>query len=288
MQRVAFVGLGKMGEPMVANLLRKGFKVSVVGHRRPEPVGRLKELGADVAATPAEAAKDCELAILMLPGSPEVDRTIAGANGLAETLPSGSIIIDCSTSNPASTRKLAKRLADKGIGFIDAGVTRGVAGATQGKLAFFIGGKTEDFERARAALEAMGDTFFYMGDVGAGHETKNISNALSYGTVALVSEMLMLGKQIGLDLNALMRALMSGAPSKALESFGPTIIAHKYEPARVSIRNVRSHLSVTREITPESAALSLIPTAHRLYDKVSELGFNDADMSAIAETWPSK
>lgn len=288
MQRVAFIGLGKMGEPMAANLLQKGFKVTVVGHRRPEPIERLKALGADVAATPAEAAKNCEIAIVMLPGSSQVEQAIAGANGLAETLPSGAIVVDCSTSNPVSTRKLAKQLAEKRVGFVDVGVTRGVVGAKQGKLAYFIGGKPDDFERVKPALEAMGDTFFYMGDVGAGHETKNISNALSYGTVALVGEMLMLGQQFGLDLNALMEALMSGAPSKALESFGPSIIAHKYDPARVSVRNVCSHLAMTREIAPEGTALTLISTAKSLYDRVSERGFDEADMSAIAEIWPGK
>ena len=288
MQKIAFVGLGKMGEPMAANLLQKGFKVTIVGHRRPEPVERLKELGAEIADTPAEAARTCDVAVLMLPTSTEVEEALTGSDGMAGTLPSGSIVVDCSTSDPVSTRKLAALLKEKGVGFVDAGVTRGIPGAKQGKLAYFVGGSSEDFERAKPVLEAMGDTFFYMGDVGAGHEAKIISNALSYGTVALVNEMLMLGKQFGLDLDMLKDALMCGAASKALESFGPRIIAHDYEPARVSVRNVRSHLTITRDIVPEGAELQLIPIAQKLYDDVAKLGYEDADMSAIGELWPKQ
>lgn len=285
MQRIAFIGLGAMGEPMVSNLLKAGFPVTIVGHRRPEPVARLKAAGANVAATASEAAKDADIAILMLPSSAEVEEVLVGGGGMAEALPSGCVVVDCSTSNPDSTRNLAGKLAGRGIGFVDAGVTRGVAGAKQGKLAYFVGGSDQDLERARPALEAMGDTIFEMGPVGAGHETKNLSNALSYGTVALVSEILMLGHRFGIDAGKLQEALMAGAASKALESFGPRIAAKEYSPARVSVYNVRSHLDVTQNLKG-GAELRMIDVAKGLYDEVAAHGHENADMSAIAELWP--
>lgn len=285
MQRIAFVGLGKMGEPMVANLLKKGFEVTVVGNRRPEPVERLRALGAKVAATPAEAASGADLAILVLPTSAEVEASLTGPEGMAGALAAGSVVVDCSTSEPDSTRKLAAQLAERGVGFVDAGMTRGVVGAKQGKLAYFIGGSAEDFAKVRPALEAMGDTFFEMGPVGAGHETKNLSNALSYGTVALVGEVLLLGKRFGLDLNALQEALMSGASSKALESFGPRIIEREYAPARVSVGNVRYHLQTTRDITPEAVSLELLPRVEAMYERLVGMGLSEKDMSALAELW---
>lgn len=286
MQRITFVGLGAMGEPMAANLIEKGFDVTVVGHLRPEPIERLTALGAKSAKTAAEAAKNCDIAILMLPGSEQVEDAINGPDGLAASLPAGSVVVDCSTSHPASTRKLAAMLSDKQIGYVDAGVTRGVPGAKQGKLAYYIGGEPAHFELVKPALSAMGDTFYYMGKTGSGHETKNLSNALSYATVALVNETLMLGGQLGLELSDLHSALMGGAPSKALEAFGPRIIAREYEPARVSVTNVRAHLGVTSEMAPAGTELTLLPAAKTKYDAVAELGYETADLSAIAELWP--
>lgn len=286
MQHIAFIGLGAMGEPMAANLLKAGFPVTVVGHRRPEPLERLKAAGAMVAAGPAEAAKRCDVAILMLPGSAEVEAVLTGSGGMAEALPGGCVVIDCSTSHPASTRRLAALLAGHGVGFVDAGVTRGVAGAKSGKLAYFVGGSDADFEKARPALDAMGDTCFRMGKVGSGHETKSLSNALSYATVALVNETLMLGAGLGIDPGALREALMAGAGSKALEAFGPRIVAREYTPPRVSVGNVRAHLAMAQEMAPAGMDPVMLSLAKSLYDKVGERGFEGADMAALAELWP--
>ncbi len=285
MQRIAFVGLGNMGEPMVTNLLNNKFPVTVFD-MRPEPVERLKELGAESASSPAEAVRNCDIAILSLPSSVQVEAVLTGSGGMAEALPAGTTVVDCSTSNPKSTRALAKTLDAKGVGFVDAGLTGGVAGAKNGKLVYLVGGKEADFERVKPVLEAMGQTFFYMGGVGTGHETKNLSNALSYGTVALVGEILMLGKELGLDLDKLYEALMSGATSKALQSFGPGIISRKYDPVRVSVENVRLHLGMTEDICPDGAKLSILEVAQKLYDDLAGQGFQKEDMAAIAELWP--
>ena len=199
MAQIAFVGIGAMGEPMAANLLKKGHAVTVVKHRRAEPAARLQALGAKVAATPAEAAAQVEIAVLSLPTSREVEACVQGAQGLLTTMQPGSVILDCSTSNPDSTRTLAKLAVERNVGFVDAGMTRGVAGAKQGNLAFFVGGEQAHIDRAMPALQAMGDTFVHLGTVGNGHTVKVISNILSYGTVALVNEALMLAARHGVD-----------------------------------------------------------------------------------------
>jgi 2-hydroxy-3-oxopropionate reductase len=167
-------------------------------------------------------------------------------------------------------------------------VTRGVAGAKQGTLAFFVGGSDADFERVKPALEAMGDTFHRMGIVGNGHATKLLTNALSYGTVALVNEMLLVGKAFGLDLADLQPALISGAGSKALEAFGPRIIAREYAPARVTIGNVRAHLETALTLAPpDKAPLNVLGAAKDLYEKAGAKGQDANDMAAIAELWPA-
>lgn len=285
MRTVAFFGLGNMGEPMVANLLGKGFAVNIVQHRRPDAVARLREAGANVFPDAAAAVKGVDLVLLALPGSSEAENLLTGAGGLMDAMSSGTVVVDCSTGEPPITRKLAKQLAEKGIGLVDAGLTRGVAGAKQGKLAYFIGGAEADVEKARPALEAMGDTLLYMGAVSSGHETKNLSNALSYATVALACETLMLGRSLGLDGTRLQEALMAGAGSKALEAYGPRMISGEYAPVRVSIGNACGHLEATEAIVPEGMSLSLLPQALQTYLRANGQGLGAQDISAVAELW---
>lgn len=273
---------------MATNLLKKGFPVTVAPNRRREAAERLAALGAKVAQNAADAARDAEVVILMLPSSKEVESTLTGAGNVIGTLPSGSIVLDCSTSDPKSTRKLQEALAAKNVALVDAPVTRGVAGAKQGTLAFFVGGSDADFDRAKPILAAMGDTFHRMGVVGNGHATKLLTNALSYATVALVNETLLLGKAFGLDLADLQPALVSGAGSKALEAFGPRIIAREYAPARVTVGNVRAHLETAFTLAPaDKAPLRVFGAARELYEQAGAKGQDSNDMAAIAELWPA-
>jgi len=286
MTRVAMIGIGAMGEPMAANLLKKGFALSVLRHRRSEPAERLRALGATLAASAAEAASGCEIAVLCLPTSREVEQVVTGRNGIAQAAAPGALVIDCSTSEPASTRRLAALFAERGIDLIDAGMTRGVQGARQGKLAFFLGGERAAVDRAMPVLEALGDTFVHLGPVGHGHTAKIVSNVLSYGTVALVNEALMLGTRGGVDGAKLFEALMQGAPSKALESFGPRMLAGDYDPARVSVDHVCEDMLMAQELARDACApVYLLAVAQQLYRQFSLRGDGERDMSAIAELW---
>lgn len=284
--QVAFIGLGAMGEPMVANLLRKGFSVTVLKHRRGEAAQRLQALGAKVAASPAQAVADCAAIVTCLPTSTEVEAVVEGGTGIAAHAPAGSVLIDCTTGRPESTRRLAQVLAARGIGLVDAGMTRGVAGAKQGTLAFFVGGEAAHVEQAMPVLNALGDTFVRFGPVGHGHAAKVISNVLSYGTVALVNEAFMLGARSGVDLKALYDALMQGAPSKALESFGPRIVAGEYEPPRVTVSHVCDDMVLAQELAAKgSAPTFLLSAAQEVYRLLESRGEGERDMSKIAELW---
>ncbi len=284
--RVGFIGVGAMGEPMAANLLKKGFAVAIVQHRRAEPVARLRARGADVVASVAPACMGSETVVLCLPTSREVEAVMEGTNGVVATMASGSVVVDCSTSDPASTRALGSRLAARGIGFVDAGMTRGVAGAKQGTLAFFLGGDKSHIERAMPVLQALGDTFVHIGPLGDGHTAKIISNVLSYATVALVNEAFMLGRRSGLDLDRLYDALTQGAPSKALEAFGPRIVAGEYDPPRVTVEHVCDDMVLAQTLAASgSAPVFLLSAAQELYRLLALRGEGKADMSKIAELW---
>lgn len=287
MKHVAFIGIGAMGEPMAANLLGKGFAVTIL-RRNPAAVGRLQTLGAKVAESPAEAAADADIAILSLPVSKDVESCVTGAGGLLTAMRAGTVVVDCSTSDPASTRRLAAALAERKVGFVDAGMTRGVAGAKQGKLAFFLGGEREHIDYAMPVLEALGDTFVHIGPVSHGHTAKVISNVLSYATVALVNEALALGIRNGLDKQKLFDALMQGAQSKALEAFGPRILNAEYAPPRVTVDHVCDDMVMAHALAGQGATpIPLLAIAESLYKLVAAGGHGAADMAVIGELVPT-
>ncbi|MBM3344599.1 MAG: NAD(P)-dependent oxidoreductase [Betaproteobacteria bacterium] len=203
-----------------------------------------------------------------------------------KTAAAGSVVIDCTTGDPEVSRRIAKQLAAKNITYIDAGLTRGVAGAKSGTLAFFIGGEPGDIEKAMPVLKAMGDTFVRVGPVGHGHTAKVISNVLSYGTVALVNEAMMLGGRSGLDLKALFDALMQGAPSKALEAFGPRIVAAEYDPPRVTVDHVCDDMMLAQKLAAQAMApIAMLGTAQEIYRQSGMRGDGARDMSIVRELW---
>ena len=285
MAKIGFVGIGAMGEPMVANLLKKGFSVTALKHRREEPAQRLQEQGARIVAS-LDSFADSDVVVLCLPSSSEVEETLAGEGGLIDKLEADAVIVDCSTSEPQSTVELSKRAKVRNVGLIAAGMTRGVAGAKQGTLAFFVGGEAAHLEKAQPVLEAMGNTFIRFPTAADAHTAKLISNVLSYSTVALVNEALMMGAKSGVDLSILHKALMEGAPSKALEAFGPRIISGEYEPPRVTIDHACDDMLMQQALAARiSAPTFLHSIAQELYRSLSSRGLGDRDISMIAELW---
>jgi 3-hydroxyisobutyrate dehydrogenase-like beta-hydroxyacid dehydrogenase len=283
---VAFIGIGAMGEPMAAQLLKIAMSVRVLKNRRAEPASRLQALGAKVETAISAAVAGARVVVLCLPTSREVEQVVVGAGGVLESAPVGSVVLDCSTSDPASTRMLAAKLAARGIGMVDAGMTRGVAGAKQGSLAFFVGGEQQHIDQVMPVLQAMGDTFVRLGPVGHGHTAKVISNVLSYGTVALVNEAVMLGARSGVELKLLYEALMQGAPSKALEAFGPRLVSGEYEPARVTVEHVCADMLLAQGLAGHSQApVFMLAAAQELFRLLNLRGEGQRDMSVIAELW---
>lgn len=284
--RVGFVGLGAMGEPMAVNLLKKGFEVGILQHRRADPVDRLTTAGAKVHTNAGALAGISDAVVLSLPTSREVEAVMEGAAGIIASIRPGSLVIDCSTSDPASTRRLGGLLAERKAGFVDAGMTRGVAGAKAGTLAFFIGGEKAHVEQATPVLKAMGDTLVHLGPLSHGHTAKLISNVLSYGTVALVNEAFMLGSHAGVDLKLLFDALMQGATSKALEAFGPRIVAGEYLPPRVTVEHVCDDMLLLQSLAAAgSSPVFVLSAAQEIFRLLQMRGEGQADMSKIAELW---
>jgi 3-hydroxyisobutyrate dehydrogenase len=197
---LAFIGLGQMGTPMVRNLLRAGFAVR--GHDLdPQAVARFADAPAFSAmASPAAAATDAALLILMLPDSRIVDELLwRDGSGLAARLARGQVVVDMGSSDPVHSRANAARLAALGIGFVDAPVSGGVRRAVDGSLSIMIGGEAATVERVRPVLQALGKTLVHVGDAGAGHAVKALNNYVSAAGLLAVCEALVAAERFGID-----------------------------------------------------------------------------------------
>ena len=195
--RIGFIGLGFMGQGMAANILKKGWPLTVMAHRNRAPLEALVADGATEAKTPREMAADCDIIVLCVTGSPEVRAVIEGENGIA----AGGrkvTIVDCSTSDPSVTTALAADLAVKGITLLDAPLGRTPADAAAGTLDVMVGGDEADVARVRPVLDCFAGRVIHTGPTGTGHTMKLLNNFLSMGYAAIYSEALMLGQKAGL------------------------------------------------------------------------------------------
>ncbi|GIX31033.1 MAG: 3-hydroxyisobutyrate dehydrogenase [Porticoccaceae bacterium] len=220
MATIGFIGLGNMGGPMAANLAAKGFRVrafDLVEAARQ----RAQEAGCEVVGDPREAVAEAEFAITMLPSGPIV-RDLWIERDLLSAVPAGCLVIDCSTVAPEDSRALARAATERGLAFLDAPVSGGVAAAAAGTLAFMCGGEAADVERARPVLLAMGSRVFHAGGHGAGAAAKLCNNLLLAIHMIGTAEALQLGVDNGLDpkvLSEIMRA--SSGNNWSLEKYNP-------------------------------------------------------------------
>ncbi len=196
-ERIGFIGVGLMGHGMAKNIVEKGWPLTVVGHRRREAVDDLKKRGATEVESARALAETSDVVILCVTGSPQVEAIVQGPDGLASA-GKPLLIIDCSTSEPASTRRLAAEFAPKGMTLIDAPLSRTPKDAWEGTLDVMVGGDPEAVARARPILDAFAGRVVPTGPVGTGHTMKLLNNFLSMGYAAIYSEALMVGAKAGL------------------------------------------------------------------------------------------
>lgn len=176
---VAFLGLGAIGRPMAARLAHAPGLSLAVWNRSPEKTESFgREHGGRVAASPADVAKGAEVVITCLPVSADVESLLEGPDGLLAGMMPGSTLVDCTSGDPATSRRIAARLAGRSIGFLDAPVSGGTSGAEQGTLTVMVGGDVAVLDRVRPVLEEFGQKIVHCGAVGAGDALKSVNNAL--------------------------------------------------------------------------------------------------------------
>ncbi len=202
-ERIGFIGVGLMGHGMARNIVDKGWPLTVLGHRKREAVEDLKARGAQEAASARDLAERSDVVVLCVTGSPQVESLMSGADGImagAALRSTGQplLVIDCSTSEPAVTMRLAASLASQNVTLIDAPLSRTPKEAWDGQLDVMVGGDEAAVTRARPVLDAFAGRIVPTGPVGTGHTMKLLNNFLSMGYAAIYAEALMIGAKAGL------------------------------------------------------------------------------------------
>jgi 3-hydroxyisobutyrate dehydrogenase len=195
---VGFIGTGTMGQPMVANLIKKGFAV-LAYDLVPAALAAAVKLGASAGTSAVEVARRSDLVVTMLPSSSHVEAVYLGPGGILESVPSGRLCVDMSTIDPAVSRRVAGALAKRQVRFLDAPVSGGVPGAVDGTLAIMVGGDARDLEEARPALAAMGANVIHVGAVGSGEAAKICNNLIAGVAAVAVSEAFRIAEGFGVD-----------------------------------------------------------------------------------------
>lgn len=287
-ERIGFCGMGTMGAAMAANLVRTGFRTSVwnrTAGRADVPVS----LGAVEAASPAELARTSDIVVICVSDTPDVEEVLFGADGVADGLAAGALVIDCSTISPAASRTFATRLAERGIAFVDAPVSGGSEGALHATLTIMVGGAEADVERARPVLAAMGRSVTRMGPVGAGQATKAVNQVIICGAYLGVAEGIVLAIKSGLDPEQVVEALSGGAArSWVLENRAGRMITDDYPPGfriALHLKDLGIALGLAREV---GASLPVAGLAAQIEAGLVAQGHGDDDNSALARavrTW---
>jgi len=266
---IAWIGTGIMGTPMARRLLRAGHRVRVF-NRSPHKAGALAADGAEVSASLGEAAHGAAVVFLMLPDTPDVEQVVAALDPVLEA---GQLIVDMSTIAPAAARALSATLSARRINFLDAPVSGGESGASEGTLTIMVGGSEAAFSRARPILESLGKRVTHMGPAGSGQMTKLVNQVAVAVTLEATVEALLLATRGGLDPALVLEAIGAGAAgSWQLNNLGPKIIARDYRPG-FFVKLIRKDLRLVAEAARESrTALPGLSVVSAMFESAAALG----------------
>ena len=229
--RLFFIGVGNMGNPMAANLLKAGYPLTV-HDISPEKAQNLISLGAVWADSIAAGCANADVVMASLPGPPQVREVMLGEHGVLAHAKPGASIIDTSTSAVEMVQELEALAHSKGLGFLEAPVTNAVDMAALGRLSIFVGGEQTLFEQHKALFEVIGEKIFHVGAPGNGATIKLLTNLLWFVSAAAIGEGLMLGAKAGIPLHTVWEAIKSSAGNSwVAEHDVPSIFAGHYDPS---------------------------------------------------------
>jgi 2-hydroxy-3-oxopropionate reductase len=281
-EKVGFIGLGIMGGPMAKNLMEAGHELVLYNRTREKAEDLAKEGNADVAKSPREVAEGSDIIVTMLPDSPQVREILTGEDGVLEGLKGGALVVDMSTISPVVTEELAEMVKEKGASMLDAPVSGGDVGAIEGTLSIMVGGKEEDFERARPLFDVMGKTVTHVGPVGAGQVVKAANQIVVALTIEAVSEALVLGSRGGVSPEKILDVLGGGlAGNKVMEVKREKFLSHRFDPgfrSELHHKDLGIALAAGREY---GVALPVTAIVDQMLLSMRQKGWGGEDHSAL-------
>ena len=286
---IGFIGIGNMGAPMAQNLLKAGYPL-VVYDLREKAMEDLVKAGAEKASSARDLASRSSIVITILPASPDVEAVVLGPEGVIEGAKSGDIVIDMSSSYPASTKMISERLSTKGIRMLDAPVSGGTKGAREGTLTIMVGGEEKDYEECRPIFEAMGQNIYYLGKIGAGHTVKALNNLCSACSMVITSEALVVATKLGLSPEKVIDAINSSSGrSWSSQVKFPNFVLNNAFNSGFTIGLMNKDLEIATRLGRELHVPMFIGTAvQQLYNHAVGQGRGDdcsSTITKIIEDW---
>jgi 3-hydroxyisobutyrate dehydrogenase len=250
--KVGFIGLGTMGASMATNMQRAGYDLVVNDVRREAAEPHLKA-GATWADTPREIGEQTEVIFTSLPGPPEVEEVALGEQGLIHGMASGKAYFDLSTNSPTVVRRLHATFAERGIQVLDSPVSGGPSGARTGKMALWVGGDEDVYERYKHILDSIGDQAVRVGPIGAGSVAKLVHNCAGYTIQTALAEVFTMGVKAGVDPLPLWQAVRQGAlgRQRTFDRLGDQFLQNRFDPPSFALKLAHKDVTLATELARE-------------------------------------
>jgi len=282
---LGFIGIGLMGQPMTLRLLAAGYKVNI-WNRSTDKLQTVTQAGATQCDNIASLVSTSDIILLCLADTPIVETIVK--EHIIKHGNKGKLLIDLSSTHPEATRKLAQLLQDKcAMDWVDAPVSGGVAGATNGTLAIMAGGNKEPIDIARSILKPLYSQFTHMGDVGSGQVTKVCNQMIVSCNVLVIAEMIALAEKSGVDASKIAGALAGGfADSKPLQIVAPEMAAARFTPVKWRVKTLLKDLNMATDLAEaQNTATPMSALAAQLMQLHGSHGFLDQDPSTLIKLY---
>lgn len=278
---IGMIGVGLMGHGIASNIVKHGYPLVLLDHPGNQPVDQLLAAGAAKVASPAQVARQSNIVILCVTGTPQVEDVLFSPDGLLQGLRPGTVVIDCSTAIPSSTVRIAQAVTEAGGQFLDAPMTRTPKEAAEGRLNLLVGGDRALFERCQPLLRCYAENISHVGPIGAGHRMKLIHNYVSLGCAAVIAEAAACAERAGIEASVLTDILAKGGGAGvALDRLRPFIESGDDSGLRFSLSNAQKDLGYYTTMADETGA------AHGAADAIEQLFKHGAQNTPPQTTLP--
>jgi 3-hydroxyisobutyrate dehydrogenase-like beta-hydroxyacid dehydrogenase len=283
--RIGFIGVGLMGHGMAKNLLAKGFPLAFTVHRDRSRLADLVAAGAKEAPDAAALARDSDVVILCVTGSPQVEANVLGDKGLLSAARPGFLVIDTSTAEPGSTARMREAFAAKGTTYVDAPLARTPKEAEEGRLNAMVGASEADLARVKPVLAAFCENIFHVGGPGAGHTLKLVNNFLAMTTVASIAEAFAVAAKAGVRLDKLFEVVSMGAiNSPIFQMMAGGAVAGDLTRMKFAIQNAAKDMRYYTHLAEEMHVPSFLGNAvHQSYEQAVALGLGEKLVPSMIE-----